>query len=107
METGYRETLEVELEVSFRGGIRISASISRATSFHFDGCGDEVDELVNLILTGLVNSASEKIFEEEGERAEWVGDFGLYISTKGWLGHGTMKFRCLCAFSVFCDVFMR
>jgi len=50
-----------------RGRIRISASISRAASFHF-GCGDATNEEVNLIFMGFVISVSEKRFDDEGER---------------------------------------
>ena len=59
---------KVVLELSGWGGsIRMSASISRAASFHFC-CGDAADEEVNLILTGFVISVSEKRCDEEGER---------------------------------------
>ena len=60
------------------GIIRISASISRATSFHL-GCGEAVEELVNLILIGFVSSTSEKMFEDWGERTGGLGDFGSCI----------------------------
>ena len=42
----------------------MSASISRAASFHF-GCGDAE---VNFILMGFVISLSEKRCDEDGER---------------------------------------
>jgi hypothetical protein len=44
----------------------MSASISRAASFHF-GWGDAVEE-VNFILIGFVISVSEKRCDEDGER---------------------------------------
>ena len=59
--------------------IRICASISRATSFHFVGEGVDI---VNLSLTGFVSSASEKMREEVGERTAGEGDLGSFIDLK-------------------------
>jgi len=44
----------------------MSASISRAASFHF-GCGDAAAEVLNFILMGFVISVSEKRCDDEGE----------------------------------------
>jgi hypothetical protein len=66
-------------EFSFsRRRIRISASISLATSFHFR-FGDAADEEVSFIFIGFVRSCSEKSPEEAGERTEGCGDLGSCI----------------------------
>jgi hypothetical protein len=64
--------------------IRLSASTCRATVFHsVVGETVDADELVNLILIGLVTSLSEKTFVEEGDKAGGYGDFGSAILGKG------------------------
>ena len=58
----------------------MSASISRAKSFHFGGCEGALDELVNFIFIGFVSSMSENILEEDGESTDTAGDFGSCIA---------------------------
>jgi hypothetical protein len=77
---GLGSTPEGNEEQGERGGILVSASISRATSFHFGGDDGESSAVFTLILMGLRSSSSEKTVDDVGERMTGYGDFIVRVS---------------------------